>query len=698
MTHDIHLAAVVLLAVFLVLPVVAVFVTQSIIVTIVAVITLLIAGGLWLLTRNPVQTVLALALLVFLQWAVVPTGRVPHFRVQTIRIRLRLRLHPGRGFATASGVWAHWGRAASFFASKRTRPGLTRWQRLTRPSLHCLFLGRAHYRLGTRMPVQEHLCVFGPPRAYKSGFFARQIANFPGSVVSTSTKGDMVALTAGVRQHRGSQIYVFNPQRLGPFHSNIRWNIISGCAEPSVAVRRAQALCEATSTEGTEEATFWSQQAALQMRALLCAADLLGKDFQIVNRWILSGQTQVAEKALKEAGEKIWAGYGDWAAVLEQMRSGKAERTTATIRLVLSSAVQFMADPAIARCVIPGPGDAFDIERFLLNGDSLYLIGEQRGEDSPIAPLFAGLVTEIQFIAQQMAGAMSGQRLDPPVLFALDEVTQIVPIPLPSIVADSGGRGIELIIAAHGMAQLRSRWKADGAQTILDCCNLMINPGIKDIETLELAERLAGKEWFKVRGSEQRQQLPIIPAEAIRQLPPKRSLIIRSWNAPVVVRLAMGWRDWRYLLAQVRGYAVPTLLAVPVVGSMVADHTVAPVPDIEPVVPVSPDNGDFPVGHPDPQPTTPGAFPGVPQQEFVPADPAGPPAGNGNDAAGGNDHGGDHADGNGHRPAGAAGRHRPAAGNSRPGAQPNGHGHATPDGTPRAQDSGPAVSDPWSEL
>jgi len=97
MTHDIHLAAVVLLAVFLVLPVVAVFVTQSIIVTIVAVITLLIAGGLWLLTRNPVQTVLALALLVFLQWAVVPTGRVPHFRVQTIRIRLRLRLHPGRG-------------------------------------------------------------------------------------------------------------------------------------------------------------------------------------------------------------------------------------------------------------------------------------------------------------------------------------------------------------------------------------------------------------------------------------------------------------------------------------------------------------------------------------------------------------------------------------------------------------------------
>ena len=323
------------------------------------------------------------------------------------------------------------------------------------------------------------------------------------------------------------------------------------------------------------------------------------------------------------------------------------------------------------------------------------------GQDSPIAPLFAGLVTEIQFIAQQMAGAMSGQRLDPPLLLALDEVTQIVPIPLPTIVADSGGRGIQLLIAAHGIAQLRSRWKADGAQTILDCCNLMINPGIKDHDTLELAERLAGKEWFKVPGAEQRQQLPIIPFEAIRQLPPKRSLIIRTWNAPVVVRLAMGWRDWRYLLAQVARLrrADPARDAR---GRRAGrDLTVARCRDIEPVVPVSPDNGDFPVGRrADPQPTTPGAFPGVPQQpSSCPQILAGPPAATATAQPVATIMAADHAADNGHRPGrrGTAAS-RPAAGNGRPGAQHNGHGHATPDGTPRPQDSGPAVSDPWSEL
>jgi type IV secretion system protein VirD4 len=491
------------------------------------------------------------------QWAFLPHACVPHFRVQSIKLRLRLRLHPGRGFATVAEVLLHWNRYASFRASKRTRPSLGWRTRLLHPSEHSIFLGRVQYRLGLRLPIQEHLCIFGPPRAYKSGFLARTIANYQGAVVSTSTKGDMFSLTAGIRHHGGSPLYVFNPQRLGRARSNIRWNLVAGCAEPATAIRRAQALCEAASTEGTEEATFWSEQAAMQMRAMLCAADLMGRDFRIVNHWILTGETRSAEKTLVEAG------YITWAGALRQMRSGKAERTTATIRLVLSSAVSFMSDPSLAECVIPERGDAFDFERFLLEGGSLYLIGEQRGKGSPIAPLFCGLVTEIHFAASQMGGSMKGDRLEPPLLLALDEVTQIVPIPLPSIVADSGGRGIQLIIAAHGIAQLRSRWGADGARVILDCCNLMVNPGVQDPDTLELAQRLTGKTAFKVKGSDKAEDLPIIPVEAIRQLPPKRTLLIRTWREPIVTRLPMGWRDWRYLLARLGGYAEPELASVP---------------------------------------------------------------------------------------------------------------------------------------
>jgi type IV secretion system protein VirD4 len=630
-----------------------------------------------------VIVVLAAMILWFLWWAFCPHGKVPHFRVQSLRLRMRLRLHPGHGFATALSIVSHWSRTASWWASKRTRPGLGFWYRVTHPSAHSMFCGRGHYRLGLRMPIQEHILMFGPPRAYKSGFFARAIANHPGAVVSTSTKGDMLALTAGIRQRQGrdvhlwtwwrwfmrarwgSKIYVFNPQDLGPFASNIRWNIVRGCREADVAIRRAQALCEAASTEGTEEATFWSEQAALQMQAMLCAADWMNKDFRSVHFWILSGQTLTAEEELKKHGQ------GAWAAQLEQMRAGKAERTTATIRLVLSSACSFMNDPKTGSCVVPlSLADEFDIERFLMEAGSLYLIGEQRGKNSVIAPLFAGLVTEIQFMAQQMAGQSKGFRIDPPLLLALDEVTQIVPIPLPSIVADSGGRGIQLLVAAHGAAQLRSRWGVEGARTIMDCCNLAVNPGCSDPDTLELAERLAGKEWFKVPGSEQRQQLPIIPFEGIRQLPPKRSLIIRGPNPPVVARLPMGWRDPRYLMARLGGYALPRL-AVKAGYVRPRNVTLAGVPDTEPVIPVDATNADSPLGHEELTPAGVAA-----QAKFVP--PVMPP-GNG---ASGNGHGGSAGTGNGNgTPTGAA------SGNGS-----NGNGHQG--GLPRRPwPSGPVS--PW---
>ena len=44
--------------------------------------------------------------------------------------------------------------------------------------------------------------------------------------------------------------------------------------------------------------------------------------------------------------------------------------------------------------------------------------------------------------------------LDPPLLMGLDEVTQICPVPLPSWLSDSGGKGIQICAVVHGEAQL----------------------------------------------------------------------------------------------------------------------------------------------------------------------------------------------------------------------------------------------------
>jgi hypothetical protein len=109
-----------------------------------------------------VIVVLGLLLLGF-RWAFVPSGRVPRFRVMVTRLRLRLRLHPGRGYATVLELWLRWSRFACFCQSRRARPSLSPWRRMTHPGEHSVFVGRAQYRHGLRLAIQEHLTIFGPP-------------------------------------------------------------------------------------------------------------------------------------------------------------------------------------------------------------------------------------------------------------------------------------------------------------------------------------------------------------------------------------------------------------------------------------------------------------------------------------------------------------------------------------------------------
>ena len=77
---------------------------------------------------------------------------------------------------------------------------------------------------------------------------------------------------------------------------------------------------------------------------------------------------------------------------------------------------------------------------------------------------------------------------------ALDEVTQICPVPLPSWLADSGGKGIQVAAVVHGEAQLAGRWGDHGRQIVLDTSSVKIFlPGITDTTTLQAAATCAGR-------------------------------------------------------------------------------------------------------------------------------------------------------------------------------------------------------------
>jgi hypothetical protein len=179
-----------------------------------------------------------LAAVGFARWAFLPTRYLPGNRVSHLRIRLHLRLHPGKGFAHVFSLWLRWGRLAALRRSGQIRPSLPLLYRLLDTRHHAVFLGRSHFRHGLRVPLEEHVLVMAPPRTFKTAFLADVILRYPGPVIATTTKPDIYTLTAAARTGHGA-VHIFNPQYIGGVPSTFAWSPIEGCEDPATAIRRA---------------------------------------------------------------------------------------------------------------------------------------------------------------------------------------------------------------------------------------------------------------------------------------------------------------------------------------------------------------------------------------------------------------------------------------------------------------------------
>ena len=331
-----------------------------------------------MIAKYAIALLVVILLAAVFAWAFLPARYLPGNRARHLRIRLHLCLHPGKGFAHVFSLWLRWGRFAALRRSARIRAALPLWYRIAEPHQHSVFLGRAHYRHGLRVPLEEHLLVMAPPRTYKTAFLADVILRYPGPVIATTTKADIYGLTAAVRAQHG-RVHVFNPQHIGGVASTFCWNPVAGCEDPATAIRRADAFAFAVSQKGVEDATFWSAKASDYLRGYFCAAALARYDLRSVAAWVAGAEPDVPERILLAAGAR------QWAHTLAELRS-EAHKTAATVRMVMSRALAFMADPALAASVLPGPGDGFDIPAFLDGTGTVYLIAERRLRRSPGRP------------------------------------------------------------------------------------------------------------------------------------------------------------------------------------------------------------------------------------------------------------------------------------------------------------------------
>jgi type IV secretion system protein VirD4 len=476
-------------------------------------------------------------------------------RLRAQRWRIKCRLRAGPGFASLPELVCRWSRLAAVSHGRRARPDLTLRERLRGPVTgYAVRFGRGQYFRRVFGRMEDQVLILAPPRVGKSGLIADRILDHPGPVLATTTRADLHALTAPARAALGP-VHVFNPEDVGDLPSTFGWDLISPCRDLTVAYRMAGWLAGGRHEKGDLE--WFAQKADIGLQGLLHAAALSGRRIPDVYQWSQQHGYQDALRILaaRPGGNPLLV-----AAVSRVMEDN---RTAASIRATMDHVLRFAILPQLAVAVDPLPGEEFDVDDFLTGNGTLYMIASG-DEDSPISQMFRAMASYIHYRAGLVGTRALRGRLDPPLLMALDEVTQICPVDLPSMLADSAGKGVLITAVCHSVSQLEDRWGQHGASTIRATCGAkMLLPGIADDKTLEQVSGLCGT--VTIGAGEDKATVPAVPPELIRGLPDWRALIIRTNLSPAVVKIRPVWKrpENRWPTRLLYRRRVPVPLSVP---------------------------------------------------------------------------------------------------------------------------------------
>jgi hypothetical protein len=468
-------------------------------------------------------TLLALAL------AVALSARLTLFsshRVRRMRWRIMFRLRPGPGFATLAELALRWSRLAALRHGRRARPSMRLHHRAaSRTTAYAIRLGRAQYCRRIYARAEDQTIILSLPRSGKSGMLGDRVIDHPGAALVTESRPDIYTATAGYRARVGP-VEVFNPENVSGIPSTFTWGMTTGCEDPAEAIRRAADLVGAVANVG--EMAWWVEKSAAALAAGMHAAALLGGDMGDVWAWSNGYGTGTVDDARTHPA----ASPELFGSLAELDRPGK---TADSIRLTMSKALTWLAIPDI-RAMVTGPGARpFDVGAFTDARGTIYLLAPG-GDGAPCAPLFRCFASCVHRAARHHGLAQPHRKLDPGLLFALDEL-HLCPVDLPAWLADSAGKGIQVAAVVHSTGQLRDKYGEHGADTVWSTAGTKIFlPGIHDTATLEDVSRLCGTLGD---GDNARR---VMPPELLARLPDWHALVISGSRSPVVIRFRPSWR------------------------------------------------------------------------------------------------------------------------------------------------------------
>ena len=395
------------------------------------------------------------------------------------------------------------------------------------------------------------LLVLGPTQSGKtSGLAIPAILEWPGPVVATSVKGDLLKDTVGARRERG-EVWVYDPSASVTGIDRSAWTPLAGCDTWRGALRTAAWMAQAARDRQLGENDFWSANAAKLLAPLMFAAQAAELTISDVVRWVDVQDTGDVALLLKLTGNE--------AALAAATASWKRDaRTKSSVYTTAETVLAAYADPQVAAsaetCDI-------DTDRLLDGGGHTLYVSAPMHEQTRLRPLFTTLVQTVLATAYEKAAAKG--RLDPPLLLVLDEAANIAPLrDLAQIASTAAGLGIQLVTVWQDRAQIVHRY-GDAADTVVNNhrAKLLLS-GIADSKTTTELAQLIGETNVTRRSTtvdadgrtsatHGTHNQPLTSAAGLRQLRPFEGVLIYGHLPPARIRLrpwfkpARRQRRWR---------------------------------------------------------------------------------------------------------------------------------------------------------
>lgn len=407
--------------------------------------------------------------------------------------------------------------------------------------------------------VERSILIVGPPGSGKGLHIAiNAILDAPGPVITTSTKPDNLKATLTARAAKGP-VGVFDPQGMlgSGFAHQVAWDAIAGCEDPMRAATRADAIASNTGIGDGSENRIWRQHAKTVIETTLHAAALAGVTVDTAYRWLQSEHSlEVALEILQDHPNAC----PTWDARLRGVIKNPDPRFVGSAMSVVAASIAPLALPTVRAALTPSASrPAITAEKLLVNNGTLYAIATDRGA-AAAAGLVSALIEDIAYVARVIAARSPGGRMDPPVLFLLDECANVAPIPsLPALLADGRGQNLTVIPIFQALAQVRSRYGDEDASTVFSASQIkLILGGTDDADDLRDLSALIGErdDWFTTTSrsshalaidtnattSSSLRKVPILPPDAIRSIPFGSAVMLLSQADPLPLQMRK-WTD-----------------------------------------------------------------------------------------------------------------------------------------------------------